>query len=233
MNESLIGFLVLFSEIGGVLAVGIIIFGICRLRRDRHERQVAKKFVDSLRKHETGRREQLMEILQKTNFMDAEQATTSAKAMMDGEKRIYNRFLMMFLGHERDDLARIQKDVENLAATYRRILENVDATKIVERGENPKLNAQLRHQIKQLENEKAKLEKDLAEAMNSMENMLKEYTQMYSGGGAKKEGVKHIENELTQLKQKISENLVEEVKLEDLEDIPDLSVGDDFSAEQK
>lgn len=230
MNESLIGVLVLFSEIGGVLAVIIIIFSICRVRRDRHERQIARRFVDALRKHESERREHLVENLQKMNFMDAEQANTSAKAMLDSEKRIYNRVLMMFLGHERDDLARMQKDVENLAATYRRILEGVDASKIVERGENPKLNAQLRHQIKQLENEKAKLEKDLAEAMNSMENMLKEYTQMYSGGGAKKEGVKHIENELTQLKQKISENLVEEVNLEDVSDIPDMSINKDISS---
>ena len=58
--------------------------------------------------------------------------------------------------------------------------------------------------------------------MLSMENMLKEYTQMYSGGGAKKEGLKHIENELTQLKRKISENLVEDADADEAE-VPDLS----------
>ena len=46
---------------------------------------------------------------------------------------------------------------------------------------------------------------------------------MYSGGG-KKEGVKHIENELTQLKQKIEKNLVE--VNDDDDDVPDLTPTD-------
>ena len=57
--------------------------------------------------------------------------------------------------------------------------------------------------------QKAAAKEDLDEAMQSMESMLKEYTQMYSGGGAKKEGLKHIENELGSLKQKIQNNVVE------------------------
>ncbi len=74
--------------------------------------------------------------------------------------------------------------------------------------------------------------------MIAMENMLKEYTQMYSGGGARKEGVKHIENELTMLKQKIDNNLVEVDDDLDVEgnnpddsdnsgDVPDLSASKD------
>jgi chromosome segregation ATPase len=141
--------------------------------------------------------------------------------MLTCEKQIYNRVLNIFLGHERENLAQLQNDVENMANAYRKLVDSAQSIKVVERGENPKQNAHLRLQIKQLENEKAKLERDLAESMVSMENMLKEYTQMYAGGGAKKEGVKHIENELTQLKRKISENLVEEVNEADLQDTPD------------
>ena len=42
-----------------------------------------------------------------------------------------------------------------------------------------------------------------------MDSMLKEYTLMYSGGGGKRDGVKHLENELSQLKQKIAKSHVD------------------------
>ena len=75
--------------------------------------------------------------------------------------------------------------------------------------DNPLVQAQLRAQIKKLEKENAKLERDLGEAMESMDSMLKEYTLMYSGGGGKRDGVKHLENELSQLKQKIAKSHVD------------------------
>ena len=98
--------------------------------------------------------------------------------------------------------------------------------------DNPLVQAQLRAQVKKLEKENAKLEKDLNEAMESMDSMLKEYTLMYSGGGAKREGVKHLENELSQLKQKIAKSHVEAMDgdvdegqtAEIPEEVPDLDI---------
>lgn len=223
MNESLTGLLVIISEIGGVLALITISAGIFMMRRAQKDRQAARAFVDAMRKHEQSRKLSLIESMEKVQEMEHDVATRVATTMLNCEKQIYNRALKIFLGHDREGLTQLQHDVENMASSYRKLVDSIESVKVVERGENPKQNAHLRLQIKQLENDKAKLEKDLAESMLSMENMLKEYTQMYAGGGAKKEGLKHIENELTQLKQKISENLVEDASKEDMKDIPDLS----------
>ena len=218
MNEYITTVLVVFSEIGVFLALVAIIVAVLIVRRKHKDNVLVHSFVKSLQENEESRKSSLAEVLVKVHEMDSQKAIDAAKAMLGCEKQIYNRVLKMFLGKERDHIAKLQKDVESMAAAYRKLVDTAPTTEIVERGENPKQNAALRLQIKKLEAENEKLEKDLAEAMESMDSMLKEYTQMYTGGGAKKEGVKHLENEMSQLKQKISKNLVKEVSEDDLDD---------------
>ena len=224
MNESLTSFLVVFSEVGVLLALIGIVVGFFVMRRKHKDNLLARQVVETLRESESARKANLMDILQKVNEVDEDFAAQTAHAMLTSEKRIYNRVLKMYLGHERDGITELQKDVEHMATTYRKLIDSVKAMHPCEpeRGENPKHEAQLRTKIKQLEVEKQKLQEDLDASMVSMDNMLKEYTQMYSGSGARKEGLKHIENEMSQLIQKISENLVDAV---DDEDTPELSPG--------
>jgi len=225
MTESLTSMLVIFSEIGIVLALGAIIVLFVALRRKRRENSLAQHFVETLKENENTRKNNLMDVLQKVHEMDANLATKTAESMLGCEKQIYNRVLRMFLGRDRGSLAQLQKDVENMASAYRKLVDVAQTTTVVERADSPKNQAQLRAQLKQVTAERDKVQKDLDEAMVSMENMLKEYTLMYSGGG-KKDGVKHIENELTQLKQKIDKNLVQVSKDDDDTDIPDLTPTD-------
>jgi DNA repair exonuclease SbcCD ATPase subunit len=223
MSETITSFLVIFSEVGVLLALVAIIVGFFVMRRKHKDNILAHQVVETLRESESARKANLMDILQKVHEVDEEFASQTAHAMLASEKRIYNRVLKMFLGHERDGILDLQKDVENMATTYRKLIDSIKAMHVSEpvAGDSPKRDAQLRIQIKQLEAEKQKLQEDLDESMASMENMLKEYTQMYAGGGAKKEGLKHIENELSQLKHKIAKNLVDDV--EEGDDVPDIS----------
>ena len=226
MSETITSFLVVFSEVGVLLALVGIVIAFFIMRRKHKDNILAQQVVDTLRESESARKANLMDILQKVHEVDEEFASQTAHAMLTSEKRIYNRVLKMYLGHERDGITDLQKDVENMATTYRRLIDSIKAMHVSEpeRGDNPKREAQLRTHIKQLEAEKQKLQEDLDESMVSMDNMLKEYTQMYSGSGAKKEGLKHIENELTQLKRKISENLVEDIGGDD-DEVSDKSPG--------
>lgn len=222
MNEFLTGLMVVLSQIGVVLALAAVVTIFLFIRRKQKDNSLCKRFIELLKQKEGGRKDKLIEALQKVHNMDDELAEQTAKSMLSSEKKIYNHVLKLFMGHDRDALAEVQKDVENMASAYRKLIATVENESPIEHGESPKHNAQMRAAMKQLTAERDKLQQDLDEAMLSMENMLKEYTQMYSGGGAKKEGLKHIENELGQLKQKIEENLVE-VSDDEEEDIPDLT----------
>jgi len=223
MNEFLTGLMVVLSQIGVVLALAAVVTIFLFIRRKQKDNSLCKRFIELLKQKEGGRKDKLIEALQKVHNMGDELAEQTAKSMLSSEKKIYNHVLKLFMGHDRDALAEVQKDVENMASAYRKLIATAEGDSPVEHGESPKHNAQMRAAMKQLTAERDKLQQDLDEAMLSMENMLKEYTQMYSGGGAKKEGLKHIENELGQLKQKIEENLVEVSDDDDEEDIPDLT----------
>ena len=209
MNESITSFLVIFSELGvvlGLIAVGLVIYLI---RRKQKDSKLVKSFIETLKQGELGRKDNIIDILQKVHEMDKELADKTAQSMLACEKKIYSRALKLFMGHDGESLNQLQKDVENMAASYRKLATSAENVNVIERGENPKQTAQLRAAIKQLTAERDKLQTDLDEAMISMDSMLQEYTLMYSGGGAKKEGLKHIENELHQLKDKIKTNLVD------------------------
>ncbi len=210
MNEYFTSLLVIFSEVGIVLALVAIIVVVLMMMRKQKDNALAHQFTKKLQEDESPRRSKLVKVLVKVHEMDEGKAKEAANAMLNCEKQIYSRVLKMFLGKDRDNITKLQKDVEGMALAYRQLIDTAPET-IIERGENPKQSAAMRVTIKNLGAEKEKLEKDLAEAIDSMDSMMQEYTQMYSGGGAKKEGVKHLENEMMQLKQKIAENLVKAV----------------------
>jgi len=223
MNEVITGLLVVFSQVGVVLALAAVIIIFMVIRRKQKDNSLCKRFIELLKQKEGSRKDKLVESLQKVHNMDDVQAGQTAKSMLGCEKKIYNHVLKLFMGHDRDALDNVKKDVESMANAYRKLIASAEAVTVDHDSGNPKMLAQLRASMKQVSAERDKLQEDLDEAMQSMENMLKEYTQMYSGGGAKKEGLKHIENELGQLKQKIEENLVEAPDDDDEEDVPDLT----------
>lgn len=216
-----------------LIAVAVIVFIV--VRRSNRDKQRARDFVGAVKQSEQTRKRTLMDVFINVHEMDEEMASKTAQAMLTCEKNIYNRMLMIFLGKDKENIGQLQKDVEGMGNSYRKLVDSMQGAKIVERGENPKQLAQMRANIKSLEKERDKLQADLDEAMVSMESMLKEYTQMYSGGGAKKEGLKHIENELSQLKDKITHNVIEHDKNErdsdepmsddDTGDVPELKPG--------
>jgi hypothetical protein len=230
MNEYITGLLVVFSQVGVVLAMAAVIAIFIMVRRKQKDNSLCKKFIELLKQKEGSRKDDMIDALKKVHQMDDEMADKTAKSMLGREKKIYNHVLKLFMGHDRDSLTEIQKDVENLASAYRKLITTAENTTVIEHGESPKHSAQMRAAIKQLTAERDKLQEDLDEAMQSMESMLKEYTQMYSGGGAKKEGLKHIENELGTLKQKIQNNVVEVE--DDEEDVPDLTPPDSSSEDK-
>lgn len=246
MSEFVTSLLVIFSEVAVVLAIiiGLIMFFF--IRRGRRDKVLAKVLVETIKEKEPQRIERLKEILEKVHHLDEASANQSVEAILASEKNLYARIIKVFLGRDRDGITKINKDVESLAETYRS-LSNVEEAGEVEKyhsEDNPLVQAQLKAQVKKLEKENVKLERDLNEAMESMDSMLKEYTLMYAGGGGKRDGVKHLENELSQLKQKIAQSHVDamdesdgemlpEVGAEAGEDVPDFDVQDTETVNQQ
>lgn len=235
MSEYVTSLLVIFSEVGLLLAIVVGIIFYFFIRRGQRDKVMAKVLVKTIKEKEAQRIERLKDILEKVHNLDGASAKQNVESILACEKRLYSRIIRMFLGHDRSGITKINKDVESLAESYRR-LSNVAEVAEVDKyhsDDNPLVQAQLKSQVKKLEKENARLERDLNEAMESMDSMLKEYTLMYSGGGGKRDGVKHLENELSQLKQKIAQSHVDTMddendsdtsNIDDESDIPDLGM---------
>ena len=128
MNETLTSFLVVFSEVGLLLALVAIVIVFFVMRRKHKDTLLARHVVETLRDSESARKSNLMDIMQKVHDMDEEFAEQTAQAMLASEKRIYNRVLKIFLGHERNGITDLQRDVENMATTYRKLIDSIKAT---------------------------------------------------------------------------------------------------------
>ena len=232
MSEFVTSLLVIFSEVGLMLAIIISVVVFIFIRRGKRDKVLAKVLVETLKQKEPQRAEHLKDILEKVHNMDEESAQKSVEAILTCEKKLYSRIIKMFLGRDRNGISKIDKDVESLAETYRKLSTVAEVGEGVSghSDDNPLVQAQLKAQVKKLEKENAKLERDLGEAMESMDSMLKEYTMMYSGSGAKRDGVKHLENEMSQLKQKIASSHVEAMD-DDADDVPELNIDTATSAD--
>ncbi len=235
MSEAVTSLLVIFSEAAVLLTIVISLIIFFVIRRGRRDKVLAKTLVESIKKNESQRIERLREILEKVHHLDEASAKHGVVEILNCEKNLYSRIIKLFLGRDRNGITKINKDVESLTESYRQLAKVVEAGEVEKyhSEDNPLIQAQLRTQLKKLEKENTRLERDLNEAMESMDSMLKEYTLMYSGGGGKRDGVKHLENELSQLKQKIAKSHVdamdegsdaEEVDADDSSGVPDLNI---------
>ncbi|MGD8526174.1 MAG: hypothetical protein PVJ63_07985 [Thioalkalispiraceae bacterium] len=223
MSESLVSILVIFAEVGILLAIAVGFVVYIFLKRRRSDRALVVKLVKKLKENEAVRREHLLEILKQDYELDDEEAEKKADGLLGFEKRIYNRVTKFFIGKEKDKISNFDKDVQALAQGYS--LLGKQAAEVVEKGrDNEHI---LRKENQELRKKNAKLEADLEASMESMETMMAEYANMYEGGS--KEGEQRLKNEMYQLKQKLQNKDAGKEKLtpEDLEEIPDMDPEDD------
>ena len=83
MTEFVTSMLVIFSQVGLLLALGAFILVIFVLRRKRRENGLARHFVEEYRQNEGTRKQSLMDVLQKVHEMDADLAAKTAEIILD------------------------------------------------------------------------------------------------------------------------------------------------------
>lgn len=215
MSEGITSFLVIFAELGLLLAIAVGIVVYLFLKRRRNDRLLVVKLVKKLKENEAVRREHLLEILKQDYDLNDEDAEKKADGLLGFEKRIYNRVIKFFIGKEKEKISNFDSDVQALAQGYS--LLGKQTTEVVEKGrDNEHI---LRKENKELREKNAKLQSDLDASMESMETMMAEYTNMYEGGA--KDGEQRLKNEMFQLKQKLSDKNAGKDNVA-TEDVPDM-----------
>ena len=228
MSEFTTGLLVVFSEIGFVLLLAIAVAAFMIIRAKRQNKQMALQLVEKIKQAEEERKSSLAELLKTSFELEDEAAINKAEQLIKGEKALYSRVLKLFLGREPEQIMELDKNVEELVASYHHLFGSEGDNDSDESGESTLVK--LRKENVALRQDKAQMKAHLDVAMQTMENMMAEYASMYEGG--QKEGEQLVKNEMFKLQQALKKGGAQTVNdesesVDDLEqaadDVPELN----------
>ncbi len=168
--EALIGFS-LFSS------VLLIIFS----RRKNQERDAVGKLINRLRKVENDRVQELSDILNEIGHLAPDQLETLLEEIKQHEKALYQQIFRLFLDRDVKLLGKIQQRIKDLSQPYLDLLKDLPQPV-------PDLSGELQQaqdEIKRLQAESEQLAKQLEIAMETIDRVSSEYTNMFGGGNSK------------------------------------------------
>jgi len=178
--------LLLGAEFGLILVLIFIVGIVYFLRRRKADKRYVDNFIAEHKRTQIERREAAKELMKSSSLLSDENIEVFLDSIHASENRLYKKILNMYLGFERNCLSEIRDD---LSETNRNWIETVknsikDAVEIHmnEMGSVSNENVEeLNNKIDSLTKDNKKISADLAEAMETMEDIVKEYSLMYAG----------------------------------------------------
>jgi len=215
MNESLLSFIIIFAELGGVLlllGIGWIVYFFIKLKKDG---RTTKELMQHIRAILPGHRDQLVNYFKNEMELEKNKTEFNIETLIKDERKIYDRLIKVSITKDIGLLKLTTDDINSLINNYVRLLalkaeKESDASK-----ESTEL--QLRKENEALRIENISLNKRLEAETATIETMMSELSSMYEGG--KKEGEQRVKNEMYKLKQSLN---AEEVRVKnELNEIKD------------
>ncbi|MCW8899877.1 MAG: hypothetical protein OQK75_02025 [Gammaproteobacteria bacterium] len=201
MSDSLLSFIIIFAEIGGVLLlllIGWIVFFVFKLKKDgRNTRELVSHIKLMLPKH----REKLTAHFKEDLAMDDNKVASNVESLLDDEKKLYEHLVNVAIQKDTGLLKLTINDINTLLNDYVRML-TLKGHQVADNNRDSR-ELQLRKENEALRLENASLATRLATSNETIENMMGEFSSMYEGG--KKEGEKRVKNEMYKLKQSLDE----------------------------
>lgn len=224
MSDFITTLLLIGTETSVMLFIIMGVFIVINFRKKAHDKKRAMALVNKLKESEVERRASLELVMQSVYGYEEEELKENVNALIQTENRLYSKIIKMYLGSDRESITTVDKDVKNIIEAYRGLVEEDD------NDEDEKVSSLviLRNENEALRLAKAQLEADLAASMETMENMMTEYANMYEGG--QKEGDQRVKNEMFKLRQKL-DNKISVDEIED--DIPELGDAIDLESDIK
>jgi hypothetical protein len=170
------------SEIALVLGVVITIILILFLKRRKKKETVARNLVKDYKEKQDEKRENLRLLMTEVFQMQEEEADNNTETLSEAERQLFTHILKIYLDKDTDCIHEIESDIRRLVQGYHTIASGkVCATPTTggNQGEIEELNAR----VSVLNDEKERLQDELKIALESIDNIMKEYATMYSGGG--------------------------------------------------
>lgn len=177
INPTLI---IIFFEALFILALLVLAIPILRYKNNSKTQSAALTLIKRLEKNKSGRTDQLEKIINDSTDIEPEQLNEFLEEIEGSEKIFYQHLLRMFFNRDTELLKKIDKKVQNLSDPYCKLLSHT--TSIA--SNNEALTDELQRaqqEIKQLKQENMAISDQLGTAMETMDEITVEYTQIFGG----------------------------------------------------
>ncbi len=171
------------SEIALALGIIVAIISILTLKRRKKKEGVARDLVRNYKAGEEQKRETLRLLLKEVFQMDDEHADLNTETLRKAEKQLFTHILKIYLGKDTECIHEIESDIHTLVQGYHAIASTHGANNQTAQGGDADENEKLLGRISVLKGEKERLQDELKIALETIDNIMKEYATMFSGGG--------------------------------------------------
>jgi len=199
MNEITTSALVLGAELGAIVLIIFVVVLFVYWRRKKGDKGYVNNFVSTYKEDMDSQREVMKEILASKCFLEGKDANEFIERMDDVEKKLYKNILNMYMGYDRSNLEDIRGDVAGINEEWLKATEKSISNAMENKVDDAEIQA-LTQEINDLKEENARIAAELEEAMETMEDIVKEYSLMYAGQGNEK--MDKLSSEYNRLKEK-------------------------------
>lgn len=241
LSSSVYNTLIISSEIAVVLAVVLLVVLFLNIRLRKKKKMLTSDFLEDVKGNETQREVAIKSKLDNIENLDDAEKQKLIESLLNSEKKLYLHVAQLYMGYKDESLKELQGEIQNISEYYSGIIDKVskggeDAGS--EGGESSSAMLALKKQVTALREEKktlkvknAQLQVDFDAAIDSIDAMTTEFSNMYDGGS--KEGEKKLQNEMKQLRQTLADRKeipdpVEDDETEDVvvsdDEVPDMSL---------
>lgn len=217
-EDFLTGLLLFSLEITLFLLIVIGIMRFANARKKNKDVVLAKELKAKIKEYMPDRIEKLKAVIADMVPQDEAWAAKSAEEAASYEKGLYSKILKIILRQDMDEAMGIHNDVERLGDSYHRIVTHLGEAAVTisdtagkgGKGGSSQADAEkiseLKSIVAKLRKEKQQLQDELEASIKSMDNIVKEYSRIYSDA-PNKEGTEHLENEIAALREKVGFHL--------------------------
>jgi len=186
MNDMTSAMLLLGAELGLLLVVVFVVLLARFIKRRSDDKKYVAEFIAEHKENQAERRAAVKKSIQEENFLVDDELEALLDKMSVSEKKLYKNILNMYLGFERKCFPDIRDELlvinNNWIEAMRQGIAHAAEKHMKEAGHlSEEKVKELNDKIDSLTEDNMKIAAELSEAMETMEDIVKEYSLMYAG----------------------------------------------------
>jgi len=180
MSEATSTLIIIGAEFGVVLLLIFITGLVLFFKRRASDKRYVASFIAEHKQNQSVRRDEMRDKMLSESLLTGEELEQFLDMVGSSERKLYKRILNMYLGFDRKCLSDIRDELSEMNERWMETVQK-NINLMPEGGVSEEKVQELNNKIDALTAENTKIAEELSEAMETMEDIVKEYSLMYAG----------------------------------------------------